>query len=88
MMKMLTLLSFLSLASLLTAQNVIQTENDLGAEDLIKNVFIKGNCRNATNITTIGNENLSIGQFSNGMNSIGLSEGIILSTGDLSLIHI
>jgi gliding motility-associated-like protein len=70
---------------MLMGQRGVQTENELGAEDLVKNVFIKGNCRNATNITTKGNENLSIGQFSNARGIIGFEEGIILSTGDIEL---
>ena len=84
MVKLFTLLFCLGLASMLMAQG-IQTENDLGVEDLIKNVFIKGNCRNATNITSIGNKDLSIGQFTSGISSIALREGIILSSGDISL---
>ena len=85
MVKIFTLLSCLVLATTLVAQVGIQTENDLGVEDLVKNVFIKGNCRNATNITALGNEALSIGQFSNGQSSINLSEGIIISSGDIAL---
>lgn len=63
----------------------IKTENNLGIEDLIKNEFIKGNCKNVSNITTIGNDTISIGQFSNGENVIDLKNGIILSTGDIAL---
>ena len=67
------------------AQVGIQTENNLGVEDLVKNVFIKGNCKNVSNITAIGNETLSIGQFENGEDILKINDGIILSTGTIDL---
>ncbi len=85
MFKIFTLLACLCLSFNLLAQQGIQTENNLGVEDLVKNVFIKGSCRNVSNISAIGNETLSIGQFENGVNSINIKDGIILSTGDIAL---
>lgn len=87
MFKFFTLLCCLCCLSHLGAQEGIQTENNLGVEDLVKNVFIKGNCRNVSNITAIGNEIFSIGQFDKGANIIKVKDGIILSTGDIDLAH-
>ena len=56
------------------AQEGIQIENHSGVEDLIKNIFIKGNCKNVSNISVIGNETLSIGQFNKGSNNIKISD--------------
>ena len=69
----------------LLAQEGIQTENNLGVESLVKDIFIKGNCRNVSNITAIGNEALSIGQFEKGIDNININDGIILSTGTIDL---
>lgn len=86
MSKLFTLLFFLCHFSSAFAQVVgIQTSNSLDAEELVKNVFIKGNCRNVSNITAIGNEELSIGQFNSGANIINVNDGIILSTGAIDL---
>ena len=89
MVKFFTLLGCLCVSASLWAQvqEGIQTKNDLGVEDLVKNVFIKGSCRNVSNITAIGNETLSIGQFDNGVDVININDGIILSTGDIALAH-
>ena len=73
------------LSNQMLAQEGIQTENNLGVEDLVKNVFIKGNCKNVSNITAIGNETLSIGQFENGEDILKINDGIILSTGTIDL---
>ncbi|MEM6376632.1 MAG: choice-of-anchor L domain-containing protein, partial [Bacteroidota bacterium] len=48
-------------------------------------VFIKGNCRNVSNISAIGSEALGIGQFFDGSDAITINNGIILSTGDIGL---
>ena len=85
MYKSITLSCFLCFVSLLPAQEGIQTENDLGVEDLIKDVFIKGNCRNVSNIDFLGNDSLSLGQFENGISTISIGDGIILSSGDIAL---
>jgi len=86
MLKNFTLLFLLALCTnLLGQEDGIQTVNNFGVEDLIKEVFIKGNCRNVSNINAIGSEELSIGQFTNGSNILSLSDGIILSTGTIDL---
>ena len=36
----------LCLSANLSGQDGIQTKNELGIEDLVKNIFIKGNCKN------------------------------------------
>ena len=83
--RFLTLWCCLSLLPILSAQRGIQTLNDLGVESLVKNVFIKGDCRNVRNITAIGDETLGIGQFNNSADIIGIGDGIILSTGKIDL---
>lgn len=85
MSKFLTFLACFCLSYNLLAQEGIQTENNLGVEDLVKEVFIKGSCRNVNNITAIGDKSLSIGQFKNGANIINVKDGIILSTGAIDL---
>ena len=87
MVKFFVLFCCLSLSSNLLAQKGIQTENDLGVEGLIKDIFIKGSCRNVSNISSIGNEIFSIGQFKDGADAININDGIILSTGDIDLAH-
>lgn len=67
------------------SQELLQTIKNIGTEELVKNRFIKGNCKNVRNIQAIGNENQSIGQFNNGENIIGMNDGIILSTGKIDL---
>lgn len=67
------------------SQNVLKTFNQLPVEELVTDVFIRGNCKNVSNITSLGNPNLSIGQFKNGKEILGIEDGIILSTGDISL---
>lgn len=66
------------------AQNSIQTDRDFDTETLIKDFFIKGNCRNVDNISALGNA-VSIGHFSEGGGIIGFSEGIIITSGDTEL---
>ncbi len=87
MYRLLALLCCFCLSSNLLAQEQegIQTENNLGVEDLVRDVFIKGNCRNVSNISAIGDETLSIGQFENGENILNINDGIIISTGDIGL---
>lgn len=57
----------------------IQLNND--AENLVKDVFITGSCKNVSHITSSGAPE-SFGVFQNGSTIIGFSDGIILSTGD------
>ncbi len=75
---------FLSICSiLLTAQSgSLSTNFSFTHEELVLDHFIKGSCRNVSNIQSKGND-LSIGYFSNAQSIIGFSEGIIISTGDI-----
>lgn len=60
--------------------NGIKTQNNIEAEKLVKEVFIKGSCENVFNIKAIGSPK-GIGLFENGSTSVGMNRGIILSTG-------
>ena len=59
----------------------IRTELNNDAINLVTDVFIKGTCKNISNIESLGAPE-SFGLFQNGENIIGFSDGIILSTGD------
>ncbi|MFN0174275.1 MAG: choice-of-anchor L domain-containing protein [Saprospiraceae bacterium] len=54
------------------------------AEDLIKEVFIGGNCFDVTGVTYDGQGD-QIGQFSNGLTNVGFSSGVIMATGGISV---
>ena len=60
----------------------IHTEGGLPVETLVNDIFVTGGCDNISNIAAIGNPD-GIGYFENGMSSIGLNRGIILSTGPI-----
>lgn len=60
----------------------IQTEINSDAINLVRDVFIKGTCKNISNIESSG-ETESFGVFENGGDIIGFTDGIILSTGDI-----
>lgn len=53
------------------------------ANQLVHDIFARGICNNISNISTIG-PGAGIGYFENGLSSIGLDKGIILSTGPIS----
>ncbi len=61
----------------------ININQGLTAEELIKERFISGGCFDVTNITYTGNDK-AIGEFSNGNSSIGIEDGIILSSGNIT----
>lgn len=69
----------------LLSQDELQTNHNLSVESLIKDVFVKGNCRNVSNIKAIGNDSIGIGQFDNAQNIFNFKDGIIISTGDIKL---
>lgn len=54
------------------------------AEDLIRNVFIGGDCFDISNITYFGKPE-QIGQFSNGLTNIGFANGVIMATGNINV---
>lgn len=53
------------------------------AADLVTNVLIGGNCFDVANITSKGAAN-ALGTFGNGINTINISDGIVLCTGPVS----
>ncbi|MFK8010016.1 MAG: choice-of-anchor L domain-containing protein [Saprospiraceae bacterium] len=65
-----------------TVMDSIETTFAFTPEELVKNHFIKGSCQNVYNIQTIGNE-LGLGYFSNAEDVLGISKGIIISTGNI-----
>ena len=79
----LILLFFLPIC--LSAQVGLQTENVLGVQELVRDIFIKGSCRNVSSISGIGDETISRGEFSNAANILDIGNGIILSTGNIAL---
>lgn len=54
-----------------------------GAANLIQNVLIGGDCFDVSGINLSGNSN-GIGSFSSGLSSIGLDQGVIISTGNIN----
>ena len=61
----------------------ISTNSNVSINSMITNTFIGGNCYEISNITSAGNNN-AFGTFSNGMTSIGLDQGIIISSGNIA----
>jgi gliding motility-associated-like protein len=55
-----------------------------GLEELIKDIFIGGDCFDVTNITMAGGGN-QVGKFFNGATNIGFNSGIMLATGDIGV---
>lgn len=53
------------------------------AETLVRDIFVGGDCMDVSNITFSGSG--QIGRFTNGLGSIDMSTGIILSTGDIAI---
>lgn len=64
----------------------IMADPDFPVQDLVENVFARGACETITDVQSIGNEQ-GIGFFSNGLDVIGIEEGIILSTGSVINAH-
>lgn len=54
------------------------------AENLIRDVFIGGDCFDISGITYSG-QPAQIGQFSNGLTNVGFSEGVIMATGNINV---
>lgn len=74
-------------AAMLPPTEGIRTLGGMSAENLVRNVFAEGGtCDNIFNIAPIGNTS-GIGYFDQGTTSIGLSRGIILSTGPIANAH-
>ena len=62
----------------------IVTSKGFSAEELVKDVFIKGNCKNVSNIQSL-DHGLSVGYFEDDSSIFGFQRGIILSSGDVEL---
>ena len=62
----------------------IETSYSYTPTELIRDVFVKGDCQNVSNINTIGNS-VSVGHFSGGDNIFGFKEGVIITSGDIAL---
>lgn len=65
--------------------SVIDVQGGRTAEDLIRNVFIGGECYDVDNIVFNGEAGM-LGAFSNGDASIGMASGMIMSTGHVDSI--
>ncbi len=61
--------------------DTLRAELNSDANNLVNDIFIKGTCRNVSNITSTGMPE-SFGVFQRGASIIGFEDGIILSTGD------
>ncbi|MEN9416260.1 MAG: hypothetical protein RLZ62_2564, partial [Bacteroidota bacterium] len=55
-----------------------------GLEELVKDIFIGGDCFDVSNITMFGGGN-QVGKFFSGATSIGFNSGIMLATGDIGV---
>ena len=77
---LLLIADLLLLCSVSEAQ--IAVDNNITPLSLIQQTLIGGNCFEVSNVTYTG-KNAARGTFSNGMNSIGISSGVILSTGSI-----
>ena len=62
----------------------IETSYAFSATQLVRDIFVKGDCQNVNNIKRIGNQ-VSVGYFAGGVDVFGFDEGIILSSGDVTL---
>ena len=63
----------------------IETDNTFGPEQLIRDIFIGGDCFDVdSNSINFAGDDLSRGYFFNGSSSIDIEEGVILSTGNIA----
>jgi len=62
--------------------NGIVVDGDYTIESLVEDIFVKGGCKNISDIKSIGNSG-GIGFFDNGGEVIGIDQGIIFSTGPI-----
>ncbi|MBK8968493.1 MAG: choice-of-anchor L domain-containing protein [Lewinellaceae bacterium] len=61
------------------------TTGSVDPESLIRNTLIGGDCYEVDSVTAVGNVS-SRGTFASGGSSIGLESGVVLSTGDVSVL--
>ena len=64
--------------------DVLQVDDIYDNETLIEDIFLRGYCKNTQNVISVGTD-YSVGHFFNGEEIIGIDEGILISTGDISL---
>lgn len=55
------------------------------AESLIRNTLVGGNCFEVTNITSSGPDS-AFGTFNNGSSTIGIQNGLVMCTGNVSML--
>ncbi len=64
----------------------IKTIGGISAEELIRKVFIGGDCFDVSNVKYTGDP-VSIAKFSEGKNGIGIENGIVLTTGNAQSVE-
>jgi gliding motility-associated-like protein len=64
----------------------IRTNGNYTVEQLVGDIFVKGGCRNISNIRAIGDKR-GLGFFEAGHEVIGIDKGIILATGHIGNAH-
>ena len=64
----------------------IKTDENPTSEQLVKDIFIGGDCFEVRNIKYSGDKN-AIGSFEDGKESLDIERGVILSTGDIANAH-
>ncbi|MEO1259596.1 MAG: choice-of-anchor L domain-containing protein [Bacteroidota bacterium] len=62
----------------------IQTSGTFSPTQLVRDIFVNGDCQNVSNVERIGNL-ASVGYFAGGQPIFGFDEGIIISSGDITL---
>lgn len=62
--------------------NGINVDGNYSIQSLVEDIFVKGGCKNISNIKSIGPAD-GIGYFDNGGEVIGIDEGIIFATGPI-----
>jgi hypothetical protein len=63
---------------------VLEVGGGQSAEDLVRDVFIGGNCFDVTGVSFTGGGN-QIGTFSNGLTNVGFATGMMMATGDIGI---
>ena len=63
---------------------VLQVQGGKTAQELITKTLIDGDCFDVENVSSFGN-NIQIGTFTNGLNSIGFQNGVIIATGNIDV---
>ena len=62
---------------------VLTVDPSVPTDQLVNDVFIGGNCYNTNNISYLGHTESS-GTFNNGLNTLGVMDGVMLSSGNLT----